>query len=139
MFYFTWVTEAFTNMPGRRVENFNFISSLTYKQINSRVSLIVRVNVVLYRTVVIDSDWRFDNLYGSHLQSQSQQQQCYSGLPSPGLSNSTYFWNDSWVQTFHSQTNNSVNNVNVNNTVKLHLRLHTLKILFRLSRVLLDL
>ena len=34
--------------------------------------LIVRVNVVLNRTVVVDSDWRFDNLCGSHLQSQSE-------------------------------------------------------------------
>ena len=71
--------------------------------IKSRLSLIVRVNVVLNRTVVVDSDWRFDNLCGSHLQSQrlQQQQQSYSGLSSPGRSNSTYFWNDSWVQTFH--------------------------------------
>ena len=38
----------------------------------SRLSLIVRVNVVLNRTVVFDSDWRFDNLCGSHLQSQSE-------------------------------------------------------------------
>ena len=39
----------------------------------SRLSLIVRVNVVLMnRTVVVDSDWRFDNLCGSHLQSQSE-------------------------------------------------------------------
>ena len=37
----------------------------------SRLSLIVRVNIVLNRTVV-DSDWRFDNLCGSHLQSQSE-------------------------------------------------------------------
>ena len=29
-------------------------------------------------------------------------QQSYSGLRSPGRSNSIYFWNDSWVQTFHS-------------------------------------
>ena len=36
----------------------------------SRLKLIVRVNVVLNRTVVVDSDWRFDNLCGSHLQSQ---------------------------------------------------------------------
>ena len=36
------------------------------------MSLIVRVNVVLNRTVVVDSDWRFDNLCGSHLQSQSE-------------------------------------------------------------------
>ena len=36
--------------------------------------MIVRVNVVLSRTVVVDSDSRFDNLYlyGSHLQSQSE-------------------------------------------------------------------
>jgi len=31
--------------------------------------MIVRVNVVLSRTVV-DSDWRFDNLCGSHLASK---------------------------------------------------------------------
>ena len=31
----------------------------------SRLSLIVRVNVVLNRTVVVDSDWRFDNLCGT--------------------------------------------------------------------------
>ena len=34
----------------------------------SRLSMIVRVNVVLNRTVVVDSDYRFDNLCGSHLQ-----------------------------------------------------------------------
>ena len=38
----------------------------------SRLSLIVRVNVVVNRTVVADSNWRFDNLCGSHLQSQSE-------------------------------------------------------------------
>ena len=38
----------------------------------SRLSLIVWVNVVLNRTVVVDSDLRFDNLCGSHLQSQSE-------------------------------------------------------------------
>ena len=37
-----------------------------------RLSLIVRVNLVLNRTVVVDSDWRFDNLCGSHLQSHLQ-------------------------------------------------------------------
>ena len=31
----------------------------------SRLSLIVRVNVVLNRTVIVDSDWRFDNLCGT--------------------------------------------------------------------------
>ena len=34
--------------------------------------------------------------------SQCQQQQSYSGLRSPRWSDSTYFWNDSWVQAFHS-------------------------------------
>ena len=34
--------------------------------------MIFRVNVVLNRTVFVDSDWRFDNLCGSHLQSQSE-------------------------------------------------------------------
>ena len=38
-----------------------------------------------------------------HRLSKRQQQQSYSGLRSPGLSNST-FWNDSWVQTFHNKT-----------------------------------
>ena len=38
----------------------------------SRLSLIVRLNVVLNRSVVVDCDWRFDNLCGSHLQSQSE-------------------------------------------------------------------
>ena len=33
--------------------------------------------------------------------SHCQQQQSYSGLRSPGRSNSTYFWNDSYIQTFH--------------------------------------
>ena len=37
--------------------------------LKSRLSLIVPVNVVLNRTVVVDSYWRFDNLCGSHLQS----------------------------------------------------------------------
>ena len=36
-----------------------------------RLSLIIRVNVVLNRAVVVDRDWRFDNLCGSHLQSKS--------------------------------------------------------------------
>ena len=40
--------------------------------LKKRLSLIVRVNVVLNRTAVVDSDWRFDNLCGSHLQSQSE-------------------------------------------------------------------
>ena len=38
----------------------------------SRFSVIVRVNVVLKSTIVVDSDWHVDNLCGSHLQSQSE-------------------------------------------------------------------
>ena len=38
----------------------------------TRLSLIVRLNVVLNRTVVVESDWRFNNLCGSNLQSQSE-------------------------------------------------------------------
>ena len=50
-------------------------------------SMIVRVNVVLKGTLVVDSFGRFDNLCGSHLQSRSElyhdthsrgQQQCKS-------------------------------------------------------------
>ena len=48
------------------------IGLVTIKSFKSRLSLIVRVNVVLNRTVVVDSDWHFDNLCGSHLQSQSE-------------------------------------------------------------------
>ena len=40
--------------------------------LSSRLSLIVLVNVVLNRTVVVDSDWFSNNLCGSHLQSQSE-------------------------------------------------------------------
>ena len=38
----------------------------------SRLNLIVWVNLVLNRTVVVDSDRHFDNLCGSHLQSKSE-------------------------------------------------------------------
>ena len=40
--------------------------------------MIVRVNVVLNRTVVVDSDCSFDNLCGSNLQSQSELYHVYS-------------------------------------------------------------
>ena len=40
----------------------------------STLSLIVWVNVVLNRIVVVDSDWRFDNLCSSHLQNHLQSQ-----------------------------------------------------------------
>ena len=40
--------------------------------LKNRLSLTVQVNVVLNRNVAVDSDWRFDNQCGSHLQSQSE-------------------------------------------------------------------
>ena len=42
----------------------------------SRLSMIDWVNVVLNKTIVNDSDWRFDNLCGSYLQSQSEFYVC---------------------------------------------------------------
>ena len=53
------------------LERVRVIGSQLYL-IKSRLSLIVRVKVVLNRTVVVDSDSHFDNLCGSHLQSQSE-------------------------------------------------------------------
>ena len=38
----------------------------------SRWNMIIRVSIILNRTVVVDSDWRFDNLCCSHLQRQSE-------------------------------------------------------------------
>ena len=49
-----------------------FLVLIILLHLKSRLSLIVQVNVVLNRTVLVDSDWRFDNLCGSHLQSQSE-------------------------------------------------------------------
>ena len=53
-------------------EGRNFVNSALPNKKNfiSRLSMIVWVKVVLNRTVVVDSDWRFDSLGGSHLQSQ---------------------------------------------------------------------
>ena len=51
---------------------FAFQVQLNNYKIN-RLSFIVQViNIVLNRTVVVDSDWSFDNLYSSHLQSQNE-------------------------------------------------------------------
>ena len=47
------------------------VNGLNPNHFISRLSMIVRVNVVLNRTVV-DSVGRFDNLCGSHLKSESE-------------------------------------------------------------------
>ena len=80
----------------------------------SRLSMLVRVNVVLNRTVV-DSNCCFVNLspvvrtlkmttdYRTSCRNVSYcQQQSNSGLLSPGRSRSTYLWNKCWAQTFHN-------------------------------------
>ena len=46
----------------------------------------------------LTSAWRFSV---SVKKNRNNWQQPYSGLCSPRRSYSTYFWNDSWVQTFH--------------------------------------
>ena len=45
----------------------------------SRLSMIVRVNVVLNRTVVVDSDCRLDNLCGNNLHSQDSEEYYRTG------------------------------------------------------------
>ena len=70
------------NSIGKTTEKFVFyFTGLSFSRVGralfnhyaveSRLSLIVRVNVVLTRTVAVDSDWRFDNLCGCHLQKES--------------------------------------------------------------------
>ena len=51
------------------------------------------------KSIIPSTDYRTGCRNVSHYQ---QQQSC-SGLRSPGRSNSTYCWNDCWVQTFHSK------------------------------------
>ena len=58
----------------------------------SRLSMIVLVILVLNRTVVVDSDGRFDNLCGSHLQSQSELMVLYSGYLSDWSITSRCYW-----------------------------------------------
>ena len=72
-------TSANGHVPLQHGHNFGLVNSTLFcerfeprSHFKSRLSLIIRVNVVLNRTVFVDSDWRFDNLCGSHLQSQSE-------------------------------------------------------------------
>ena len=69
-----------------------------------RLSLIVRVNLVLNRTVVVDSDWRFDNLCGSHLQSHLQSFLLWRWVPHrlskrQSLSTTTVLFRTSFTRT----------------------------------------
>ena len=96
-------TSANGHVPLHHGHNFGLVNSTLFcerfeprSHFKSRLSLIIQVNVVLNRAVFVDSDWHFDNLCSSHLQSQKrrhcQQKQSYSGLRSPRRSNSNYFW-----------------------------------------------
>ena len=64
LFFFPW-------SPKRSVIMLDSFAQL-FQHFKSRLSLIVRVNVVLNRTVVVDNYRHFNNLCGSHLQSQSE-------------------------------------------------------------------
>ena len=60
------------------------------------------INTINWReTTHFDSEDDYQT--GCRNVSHCQQQQSYSGLRSPGRSKSTYFWNDSWVQTVHNK------------------------------------
>ena len=62
-------------MPAQKICSIQFFYCERFEpssHFKSRLSLIVRVNVTLNRPVVVDSDGRFENLCGSHLQSQSE-------------------------------------------------------------------
>ena len=74
--------------------------TLTLLPIRSSYCVIVRVRVVLKRTVA--GDWRFDSEddFRSDCRNVSHQQQFFSELPSPGRSPNTNYWY-SWVQTIY--------------------------------------
>ena len=66
-------TSLYVQLVGGKMNSNKFLwKGLNPVGLKSRLSLIIGVNVVLNRTVVVDSDWRFYNLSGSHLQSQSE-------------------------------------------------------------------
>ena len=69
--------------------------------ITGRLRMMVQMNVIVNRTVVVDSEYVFYRT-GCRNVSHCQQQQSYSGLRSPGLgrSYSTYLW---FVLTISSQ------------------------------------
>ena len=78
-FCHSW-TSANGHVPLHHGHNFGLMKSTLFcerfeprSHFKSRLSLIIWVNIVLNRTVFADSDWRFDNLCGSHLQSQKRQ------------------------------------------------------------------
>ena len=57
----------------KRIEEIiKFLNNFKNLELRSRLSMVVQVKVVLNRNVAVDSDSRFDNLCGSHLQSRSE-------------------------------------------------------------------
>ena len=72
-FCHSW-TSANGHVPLHHGHNFGLVNSTLFcerfkprSRFKSRLSLIIRVNVVLNRAVFVDSVWRFDNLCGSNL------------------------------------------------------------------------
>ena len=75
----------------------NFFIIKQYFPLKGRLSFIVRMNVVLNRTVVVDSDWRFQNLCGSHLQSHFDSEDRLSKRQS--LSTTTVLFTTTFTRT----------------------------------------
>ena len=72
------LTSSRENRTLRKTKLTGFPRNLTWSVFKSRLSLIVWVNVVLNRTVVVDSDWRFDNLCGSQSELYRVSWWCYT-------------------------------------------------------------
>ena len=92
---FIWTCCPFTKtlIP---CDNLGRVGTYIYwKFIDVGLSMIVRVNVALNRTVV-SSDWRFDNLCGSHLQNQSE---LYDAFSWTCLQLNSGYWRDLSIKT----------------------------------------
>ena len=72
LFYLQWLQKLQVDNNVKYIEVNMWMCRFFKYYIYSRLSMIVRVNVVLNRTVVVDSDWHFNNLCGSHLRSQNE-------------------------------------------------------------------
>ena len=69
--FFTVSQHPVYQIQGMLISMSVFQGQLNNYKIN-RLSLIIQLNIVLNRTVVVDSDWCFDDLCSSHFQSQSE-------------------------------------------------------------------
>ena len=74
--------------PVRRLPKRQSLSTIVVNSYRHRINDLMTESS---KTNEQENDWTTDNVALSHF----QQQQCYSGLRSPGRSYSTYLWNDS--------------------------------------------